>query len=379
MPTTPSARVSSIEISLIRQINALATPLSVNLGLGEPNIEPDRELREMASAVAESGSWRYTANAGDMALRRSIAESLTKRIDPQSELCVTAGTEEALFAIMQAYVGPGDEILVPDPGFVSYRTVAEMAGATVKSYSIDPEQWTLSVDALASQVTPATKLLVVNSPSNPLGSVIDAVSLQRLADLAAERDFLIVSDEVYSELYYDERPTSMLGMGDNVIVVNGMSKSHSMTGLRLGWVLADEPLMRSIVKAHQYIATCASAFSQLLAKQVLDNREWSSRWLAGVRQQLGLQRAAALAAIEQHLQVAIPAPAGAFYAFAPVPTCDTLSLAKSLATDAGVLTIPGVAFGAGGEGFLRISYAAEPHVVSSGIERIGRYLSERDR
>ncbi|HXI12272.1 MAG TPA: pyridoxal phosphate-dependent aminotransferase [Thermoanaerobaculia bacterium] len=379
MPITPSSRAAAIEISLIRQINALATPLTVNLGIGEPNVEPDREFREMASSVAMSGSWHYTANAGDLTLRRSIADSLLQSIDPHSEICVTAGTEEALFAIMQAFAGPGDEILIPDPGFVSYRTVAEMAGATVKTYKLDPERWTMSLDAVASQVTSATKLVVVNSPSNPLGSVIDTSTLHQLAALASEREFLIVSDEVYSELYYDERPPSMLGRGPNVIVVNGLSKSHSMTGLRLGWVVAAEPLMKPIVKAHQYIATCASAFSQSLAIEVFRNGDWNERWLSGARTQLLRQRDVALSAIEQNLEVALPPPAGAFYAFAPVPSCDTLTLARALATEAGVLTIPGVAFGTMGEGFLRISYASEPAVLVDGIERIGRYLTDHGR
>jgi len=371
----PAARLDSIEVSLIRQINALATPLSVNLGIGEPNVEPDAEFREMAARAAREGSWHYTAIAGTLSLRRRIAEVLAPLVDPLSEICVTAGTEEGLYAIMQAWVGKGDEVLVPEPGFLAYEALARMAGASVRSYPLDPDGWKIDLPALEAQLTSSTKLLVVNSPSNPLGSVIPAVTMQKLAELAEERGFLLVSDEVYGEIFYGERPASMLGRGKNILVVNGLSKSHSMTGLRLGWVIAPEALMPPILKAHQYIATCASTFSQSLAESVFTDVQWNQRWLGRMREQFSRQRDVALSAIARHLEIPIVPPGGAFYAFVPVPVCETVALARSLATEEAVLTIPGVAFGQRGEGFLRISYAAAPEAISAGIERIGRYLS----
>jgi aspartate/methionine/tyrosine aminotransferase len=359
-------RLDGIEISLIRQINALATPLSVNLGIGEPNVEPDETLREFAVRAASTGSWHYTANAGTMQLRKLVAHDL----DPKSEVCITAGTEEALFSIFQAYVDPGDEVLVPNPGFISYETIARIAGATPVPYNLDPSDWRLDVDALLKRITPKTKLIIVNSPSNPLGSVIDRETLQRIADAGP----LVVSDEVYREIWYDEPPPSMLGMSDNVIVVGGMSKSHAMTGLRLGWVLASDAVMKPIVTAHQYVATCASAFSQSLAESILGDDAWNQSWLDRIRAQFRAQRETALFSIERELEVTIPPPAGAFYAFVPVPVCDTVVFAKTLATDAAVLVIPGIAFGSMGEGFVRISYAASLEAIGTGIERIGRWL-----
>ena len=166
----------------------------------------------------------------------------------------------------------------------------------------------------------------------------------------------------------------MRAMADNVIVVDGMSKSHSMTGLRLGWIMARAALMKPIVTAHQYIATCASAFSQSLAEMILEEFAWNESWLERMRAQFRTQREAALDAVERELEAKIPPPAGAFYAFAPVPTCDTLYLAKALATDAAVLVIPGIAFGSLGEGFVRISFAATVGEIGTGIERMGRYL-----
>ena len=361
-------RFANIELSLIRQINALATPLSANLGIGEPNIEPDETLRAFAAKAASTGSWHYTANAGTLALRKLVAGEST--FDPQSEVCITAGTEEALFSIVQAFVDPGDEVLVPNPGFLAYGTLARIAGATPVTYDIEPPDWTIDVDALLARITPKTKLIIVNSPSNPLGSVVDRATLQRIADAGP----LVVSDEVYREIWYDAPPPSMLGMSGNVIVVGGMSKSHAMTGLRLGWAIAAEGLMKPIVTAHQYIATCASSFSQSLAESILSDDAWNRAWLERVRAQFRAQRESALFSIARELEVTIPAPAGAFYAFVPVPSCDTVTFARTLATDAAVLVIPGVAFGSMGEGFVRISYAASIDDIGAGIERIGRWL-----
>jgi len=361
-------RLHNIEISLIRQINALATPLSVNLGIGEPNVEPDEALREMAVRAASTGSWHYTPNAGTLALRKLVAGD--GGFDPKSEVCITAGTEEALFAIFQAYVDPGDEVLVPNPGFVSYATLARIAGATPVTYDLDPANWQIDADALLRRITPKTKLIVVNSPSNPLGSVIDRETLEKIANAGP----LVVSDEVYREIWYDEPPSSMLGMSNNVIVVGGMSKSHAMTGLRLGWVLAREAVMKPVITAHQYIATCASSFSQSLAESILLDAEWNRSWLERIRAQFAAQREAALFSISRELEANIAPPAGAFYAFVPVPSCDTVMFARTLATDAAVLVIPGVAFGSMGEGFVRISFAASLEDIGSGIERIGRWL-----
>jgi aspartate/methionine/tyrosine aminotransferase len=366
----PAQRLSGIELSLIRQINALATPFSVNLGIGEPNVEPDGELLEKARRAA-GASWKYTANAGNLGLRKLVAAGL----DPASQVCITAGTEEGLYAIFQAYVNPGDEVLVPDPGFVAYATLARLAGATPVTYELEPGTWRLDADALLAKVNARTKLIVVNSPSNPLGCVIDDATLRAIASAGC----LVVSDEVYREIWYDAPPPSMLGMGENVLVVGGMSKSHSMTGLRLGWILGDADVLKPVITAHQYIATCASSLSQALAESILADAAGNAGWLERMRAQFRTQRDAALFAIERELGVAIPPPAGAFYAFVPVPFCETLSFAKALATDAAVLVIPGIAFGSLGEGFVRISFAASLDAIGTGIERIGRYLREQRR
>ena len=163
-------------------------------------------------------------------------------------------------------------------------------------------------------------MIIVNSPSNPLGAVIDESALTTIARRAEESDTLVVCDEVYRELWYDEAPPSMLGRSRNAIVVSGMSKSHGMTGLRLGWIIGREEIMKPVITAHQYIATCASVFSQHLAEMILDHAEWNAGWLAAARSQFRTQREAAVHAIERELGAAIAPPAAAFYAFVPVPS-----------------------------------------------------------
>jgi aspartate/methionine/tyrosine aminotransferase len=370
----PAARFANIELSLIRQINALATPLSVNLGIGEPNLEPDETLREFARRAATM-PWRYSANAGHISLRKRIAAASGHDYDPKTEVCVTAGTQQGLFAIFQAYVNPGDEVLLPNPGFVAYTALAKIAGATVREYALEPPDWQLDAAAVLAQVTPKTKLIVVNSPSNPLGAVAREDALRAIAAAGP----LVVSDEIYREIWYDTPPVSMRGMGENVIVVDGMSKSHAMTGLRLGWILAREAVMKPVITAHQYIATCASVFSQALAEEIFEHAAWNASWLDQVRAQFRTQREAALDVIARELDVTIEPPAGAFYAFAPVPSCDTLTFARTLATDGAVLVIPGIAYGSRGEGFVRISFAAPPGEIGAGIERMGRWLRASGR
>lgn len=369
----PASRFDRIELSLIRQINALATPLTVNLGIGEPNLEPDVRFRELAARAATEGSWHYTANAGTIALRACIANEFGA--DPRSQVCVTAGTQEALFAIAQAFIDPGDEVLVPDPGFLSYEVVVRLAGGVPITYSLTAPDWRLAIGELRGRISKRTKAIIVNSPSNPTGSALTAEELDAVASLG----LLTIADEVYREIHYGERPPSMFGRGPNVIVVNGLSKSHGITGLRLGWAIGKEELIGPVVRAHQYIATCASAFSQRLGELIFEHEEWNRGWLARARDQFREQRDIALGAVEQQFDIALPPPAGAFYLFVPVPSCDSVTLAKTLATEAAVLTIPGAAFGLNGEGFLRISYAAPEETLLTGIRRAGGYLKQIGR
>jgi aspartate aminotransferase len=370
-------RFEGIELSLIRQIAALATSDTIDLGLGEPNLVPDATFLEMAKGAA-TASWRYSPNAGHLPVRAAVARSLDPRLDPQSRICITAGTEEGLYAVMQAWVDDGDEVLVPDPGFVAYPTLIRLAGGQPVSYPLDGDGWTIEPANLERAITPRTKMIIVNSPSNPTGSVVSAEVLRAIVGLGEDRGILVVVDEVYRELQYDSVPPSTAGLSNAVITLGGMSKSHGMTGLRLGWVIAAEEVMTPIVRAHQYIATCASVFAQDLARRVLENRSWNQRWLGAARRQMASQRDVMLRSVEQHLEVPVAVPAGAFYLLTPAPACSSVDLAKRLAAEAGVLAIPGAAFGSRGEGFLRLSYATAPELIERGVEAIGAHLRREE-
>lgn len=370
-------RFEGIELSLIRQIAALATSDTIDLGLGEPNLVPDATFLEMAKGAA-TASWRYSPNAGHLPVRAAVARSLDPRLDPQSRICITAGTEEGLYAVMQAWVDDGDEVLVPDPGFVAYPTLIRLAGGQPVSYPLDGDGWTIEPANLERAITPRTKMIIVNSPSNPTGSVVSAEVLRAIVGLGEDRGILVAVDEVYRELQYDSVPPSTAGLSNAVITLGGMSKSHGMTGLRLGWVIAAEEVMTPIVRAHQYIATCASVFAQDLARRVLENRSWNERWLGAARRQMASQRDVMLRSVEQHLEVPVAVPAGAFYLLTPAPACSSVDLAKRLAAEAGVLAIPGAAFGSRGEGFLRLSYATAPELIERGVEAIGAHLRREE-
>lgn len=372
----PARRFDSIEISLIRQISALATPRSINLGLGEPDTEPDAELREMARSAAAEGSWRYTPNAGALALREAIAARQPTAVDPLSEVCVTAGTQVGLYAIAQAYIEAGDEVLVPEPGFPAYEVLVRLAGGRPVPYRLSAPDWLAGVEAIEERITSRTKAIVVNSPSNPTGAVIGRESLEAIAGLASSRGLIIISDEIYEEIHHGVRPPSMLGLSDATIVVTGLSKSHAMTGLRLGWVIAPAPLMKPIITAHQYIATCASAFSQTLAQKIFANETWNRRWLEDLRAGFSERRAVALNAVTTELGVHVAPPGGAFYLFVPIPVEDSLRFVLRLATEADVLAIPGVAFGDSCERHLRISYAAPPSEITKGVKRIAELMRD---
>lgn len=370
-------RFEGIELSLIRQINALATPLTINLGLGEPNLVPDDEFLDMARAAA-TASWRYSPNAGSLNARTALAAWLDAGIDPKTEICLTAGTEEGLYSVMQAFVEPGDEVLVPDPGFLAYPTLVRLAGGEPVSYALDPDGWDIDLSDLEKNVTSKTKAIIVNTPSNPTGAVVGETVVDALVRLAEKHDLLLIADEVYRELHYDGIPPSFLGRSKNTIHLGGLSKSHGMTGLRIGWTVAPEELTTTIVRAHQYVATCASVFAQELARRVFENHGWNGRWLEKARAQFQEQRDVMISAVENLLEVTIPPPAGAFYAFVPVPACGSTELAKELALEASVLAIPGAAFGRRGEGFLRLSFATSGDDIRRGVERIAGHLTGKE-
>lgn len=359
--------MKDISLSAIRRIMALRTPETIDLGLGELNLAPAAWMTGRAAAIASRGEWKYTPNAGLPELRDAVAEYAGAASEAQ--VCITAGAQEGLFAAVQAWVGPGDEVLVPDPGFLGYPTVVRMAGGTPKSYRLVPGQWGVDIEHLTSRITERTRMVILNTPSNPTGGVLRQNELELVLEIAQRHGMLVMIDEVYRELVLEGELPRLAPSHPRVIVIGGMSKSHAMTGLRLGWVCAGESLLDPVIVAHQYIATCASVFSQQLALEFLRAPE-NDGWLEHVRENLRSRREAAAAAWAEHVSTPVLEPAGAFYLFAPVPTCATEAFAMSLAREEKVLAIPGSAFGSEGEGWIRVSFAAEPAAIEQGIARI---------
>ena len=367
----PAARLSGIRMSAIRRIAALRRDTSIDLGLGEPDLEPPDWIRELAARVAAEESWRYSPNAGFGPLREAVAEWIG--VGSGDRVCITAGSEEGLHAVMQAWAGPGDEVLVPDPGFLAYPTLVTLAGATPVLYRLEPGTWQLDVEHLASVINERTRMIVVNSPSNPTGGVLRRDDLETIVEIGRRHGLIVVMDEVYREIWYGSVPPGLPAY-ELLLRVGGVSKSHAMTGLRLGWVAGSEAVLAPVVVAHQYIATCASVFAQLLLLEILRSPEDNASWLSEVRAHFVERRDVACEAWSDRVGTPVLAPGGAFYLFAPVPSCATELLATTLAKEDDVLVVPGSAFGPSGEGWLRISFAAHPSSLREGIGRIAARL-----
>lgn len=375
LPFQPADRIAEVSLSLIRQMAARRRDDTIDLGLGESDVPPAEWMRESAARVARETPWTYSPNAGLEETRAAVAGYLGCG-DP-ARVCITAGSQEALYAVMQAWVGEGDEVLVPDPGFLAYPTLVRLAGALPVAYRLSAPDWAIDRDQLAAAISPRTKMIIVNTPSNPTGAVLSGDELEFIGGLAERHALLVVCDEVYRELWSGEKPRSPDAGGGQFLVVGGMSKSHSMTGLRAGWVAGDPDLLAPVIVAHQYITTCASVFAQKLMVEILTSDQ-NLGWLRAVREHLGARSAAAVAAWQRHVGTPVEPPQGAFYLFAPVPSCSTRSFAVELIEKGNVLAIPGVAFGREGEGWLRISYAAPLESIDEGIRRIARLLDQQE-
>ncbi len=369
-----AGRLDGVELSLLRRVPARAPEGAVDLGLGEPGLAPPPQLRPAFDTlgIAPHG---YTPNAGLSELRETVAHYLGARSGADS-VCVTVGSEEALFASLLAFVDPGDEVLVPDPGYPAYAAVARLAGGLPVSYRLPADkQFAFSLEEIERKVSARTKAVVVNTPSNPTGGVLSREDLVALAKLARSRDLLLVSDEVYREIYFDERPTSLLDVYPEGVVVGGLSKAAGLTGWRLGWAAGSPELIEAITVVHQYVATCAPAPSQRLALELLRNLDPevfdSRRRVYRCRRDLMNELL--------KIQSCTPAlaPQGAYYMLVEAaPNGDSLALALDLVERAGLITIPGVAFGAEASRYLRLSFSPEESVIREGVKRLGAALEK---
>ena len=365
----PASRLDGVGISLIRRVFEAAPVDAINLGLGEPNFDTPRAILRAAHETLDEGRLGYTATAGLPALRRAIAEYSNDRLDPDSVL-VTVGAQEALFSTMLAWLGPGQEVLVPDPGFPAYPAIARLAGAMPVCYPLSAEEgFQFSAAALEPLITPRTQALVLNSPANPTGVVIPLEELRAVARLAEKHELLVISDEVYREIYFDERPPSYLDVSTDGIVVSSLSKFASMTGWRLGWALGKPERMEPIQVVHQYSVTCAPAHSQKAALAAFGSD--AQRDAESFRHDLRHRRDLLATLARERLGLSPRIPGATFYMLLEAaPAGDSLRTAMELVTQTRVITIPGAAFGEQASRFLRLSFSVEEGEIREGIERI---------
>jgi aspartate/methionine/tyrosine aminotransferase len=360
----------------VRRVYDAAPPGSINLGLGEPDFYPPEIVRREAARVVQDEQNGYTANAGLPELRERIAayhrESAKRPYTPDS-VCVTNGAEEALFAVTIAAAGPGDEVLLPDPGFLAYAPLAQIAGALETRYKLPAPLFGLDRKSFEQSVTPRTRLVFLHSPSNPTGLILGESDLEFIAAALSGSNAVVVADEIYRELYYDTRPRSISELFDNTVIISGLSKMMSMTGWRIGWAVGPDDVISHVTIAHQYISTCASSVSQKAAIAAFSDD--GRRATAAMREELRARRDVMTSAIERELRLPFVRGEGAFYVMLDISSYGpSEEVAMSLLRE-GVVTVPGAAFGSEGEGFLRLSFSIQPELIEEGVRRLAKGLS----
>ena len=367
-------RLQGIEKSVIRQVFDRARPGSINLGLGEPDLPTPDVIRRAAVKVIIEEQNGYTSHAGLPALRQKIAADYPHLEQNSNRVIVTAGSQEALYLALLALVDDGDEVLLPNPGFVAYPTIVRMAGGTAKYYRLPvPSGFAFDAEEFRRALTPQTKVVVCISPSNPTGRTLSNADLQTIAEVVREHGAYLISDEIYRELYYGpERPESAASFCDRTIVIGGLSKSMSMTGWRLGWLGGDEAVVRAALVLHGYVTTCASTVSQKAALVAWSDEAEAAR--AAFRETFRGRRDHLLQLIESELGLRAVTPDGAFYTMLDVRKFGASMKVAEALLDALVVTVPGAAFGSESEGFLRVSFCADHDTLREGVTRIKRGL-----
>ncbi len=347
-----SNRVKSLDISGIRKMFEGTGPNAINLGLGQPDFDTPQHIKKAAIDAINEGFTGYTANLGMPELREALSKKFRQEnnisIAP-NEVIVTSGASEALHLALHALVDRGDEVLVPDPGFVSYSPLSKLAGGKVVGVPLG-EKLTLTPDAVNERLTRKTRAIIINSPSNPTGTVQTREEIRGLAEIAEENDITIISDEVYEHFIYEGEHVSPAQFTDNVITISAVSKTYAMTGWRIGYAAAHKDYIEQMLKVHQYIQACACSISQKAALAAIEGPQDCVREM---RESFRVRRDILMEGLNS-MGIKCVKPQGAFYAFPEVADEE----APSKLIKNGVIVTPGSAFGEKGKGHLRISYAA---------------------
>jgi aspartate aminotransferase len=373
----PPVFLRGIEKSPIRQITDRVKPGDISFGLGEPDLPTPDVIRREAVRVIQEERNGYTLQAGLPALRERVASDYPHLKLSTEQVIITAGSQEAMYLALMTLVQTGDEVLIPNPGFVAYPTITRMAGGEPTFYRLPAaREFSFDLDDFKRQLTAKTRVVVCTSPSNPTGRTLTSDELRAMAQAVAESGSgaFIVSDEIYRDLYYSgARPGSISEFYPRTLVISGLSKSTCMTGWRLGWILGDEEVINAAHLLHGYVTTCASTISQKAALAA-----WSDEAVAARKQIRDTfhERRDHLVALLRSAGLRCITPDGAFYTMVDVrPFGSSLEVAEAI-LDGGVVTVPGGAFGSESEGFLRCSFCADLPMLTEGVARMAAALKK---
>ena len=360
-------RIANIERSKIRKIFDRAPKNAINLGLGEIQFRTSKILIDYAKNILDNETLKYTPNGGLTELRQKIAEYYTINFD--ENVCVTVGAEEAIFATLFSHLNPNDEVLMPNPAFIVYDSIVKMLGGVSVKFDLDAtNNFRINKKFFLQNISHKTKILILNNPSNPIGISFTNDEMDFIVNECEKRDILLIVDEIYRDLYLQNRPKSFLQMYENVIVISGLSKSHCMSGWRVGWCISQNAeLIKSIIKSHQFICTCAPYLSQKVAIKALslENTE--------IREKLRKNYDFARKFIEIKIpNLKIIEPNSAPYLFLKTDS-DDMQLTEKLLQH-GVIVMPGSIFGTNGKTFLRLNYGLEKNILQKGLEIIAKNI-----
>lgn len=378
-----SDKVKEIKPSGIRKFFDVVSemPNAISLGVGEPDFDTPWHVREAGIQSLERGRTFYTSNAGLKELKIEITNYLNRKYgvpyDYNEEVIVTVGGSEAIDIALRAMINKGDEVLIPQPSYVSYVPCAILAGATPVIIELKAEnEFRLTKQELLDAITDKTKVLILPFPNNPTGAIMEREELEELAQVIIEKDIFVLSDEIYSELSYKEEHVtiaSIRGMKERTILINGFSKSYAMTGWRLGYACAPKLIMEQMIKIHQFAIMCAPTTSQYAAIEALVNGDEA---VAMMKESYNQRRRYLMSAFRK-MKLECFEPFGAFYVFPCIKEFGVTSeeFAMRFLEEEEVAVVPGTAFGDCGEGFLRISYAYSLESLKIAIERLERFIT----
>ena len=377
-----SSKVTGLQPSGIRKFFDIVTEMkdAISLGVGEPDFDTPWHIREEGIYSLEKGKTVYTSNSGLKELREEICTYLNRRFglqyDPYKETIVTVGGSEAIDIAFRSMLDDGDEVLIPQPCYVSYLPCAKLAGGVPVVINLKEEnEFRLTPEELLGAITEKTKVLILAFPSNPTGAIMDREDLEAIAKVVIEKDIFVISDEIYSELSYAEEHVSIAsipGMRERTIVINGFSKSYAMTGWRLGYACGPKEIIEQMTKVHQFAIMCAPTTSQYAAVEALKHGDPD---VAEMREDYNNRRRLVVSSLRE-MGLSCFEPLGAFYVFPCIKEFGMTSdeFATRLLQEEKLAVVPGTAFGDCGEGYLRISYAYSVEQLKTALERLKNFV-----